>query len=123
MKSAINTGCLAALMLLTGCKTQPPLQTSQPPSDAYIRKKVVGTWRSDSTHSFKVNSHGSFVSTSEGDGRPESVLTFRGKWRVTNGWFLMTVAEADGEIADVSDVESNKVVRIDDHEWVVQGDE
>ena len=96
----------------------------QPPSDAYIRVKIVGVWRPDSTHVTTVKADGSVVCTSEGEGRPTSVLAFKGTWQVANGYLLMTVTNIDNQGVDGEDlVESNKVVRIDDHEWVAQQEE
>lgn len=120
MRTVITIGVLTVFIPLAGCIKKAASQTSRSPRDAEIRQKVVGVWKSDSTHLLTVNSDGSIVSASKGDGRPESLLTFRGRWRVTNGWLLMTVADEDGKISDLADVQSNRVVRIDDHEWVLQ---
>ena len=96
-------------LLLTGCgnKNSSSDSSATQPSDVQIRQKVVGTWKldSDPTNSLTFNSDGSASSTSDGG---------QGTWKVTNGVFICIENGPDG------DNETGKVVRIDDHELIIQ---
>ena len=109
MRNQISIGIMAFTALLTGCgnKNSSSDSSAIPPSDVQIRQKAVGTWKldSDSTNSITFNSDGSASSTIDGG---------QGTWEVTNGVFIMIENGTGG------DTETGKVVRIDDHEWILQ---
>ena len=109
MKIAICVGIIAFSALLTGCGNKegslesPAIQLS----DVQIRQKVVGTWKvdSDRTRSITFNSDGSASSTGDGG---------HGIWKVSNGVFICIEDGPDGNN------ETDKVVRIDDRELILQ---
>jgi hypothetical protein len=93
-------------MLLPADRTQP--------SDEQIRHKIVGTWTVDGDPSRTIENKpdGSFV-THEG-----TELTTEGTWRVKDGFIVATITNASRPNATL-EVESNKVVSIDDYKMVV----
>jgi hypothetical protein len=109
MKNAISIGIVTFSALLAGCGNNNSSSDSSanPPSDIQIRQKVVGTWKldSDPTNSLTFNADGSASSTSDGG---------KGTWTVTNGVFIVIENGPEG------DNETGKVVRIDDHELILQ---
>ena len=105
MKTAISIGMVALSALAAGCGNNNSSANS--PGDLQIRQKVVGTWKldSDPTNSIAFNADGTFSST---------IGPSQGTWSVSNGIFIAVENGPDG------DNETGKVVRIDDHEWVLQ---
>lgn len=103
MKSAISIMMFAAL--LAGCGHNHSSVSA--PSDAQIRQGIVGAWQSDtaSTNTVTFKSDGTLSSQND-DGK--------GTWTVTNGVLIVIEDGPDGE------ADTNKVVRIDDHECVLQ---
>jgi hypothetical protein len=93
-------------MLLPADRTQP--------SDEQIRHKIVGTWTVDGDPSRTIENKpdGSFV-THEG-----TELTTEGTWRVKDGFIVATITNASRPNATL-EVESNKVVSIDDYNMVI----
>jgi predicted Ser/Thr protein kinase len=93
-------------MLLPADRTQP--------SDEQIRHKILGTWILDDDHAKTIEHKpdGSFV-THEG-----TELTAEGTWQVKDGFIVATVTNASSPNA-ILEVESNKVVSIDDYNVVV----
>jgi major membrane immunogen (membrane-anchored lipoprotein) len=105
MKKTISVGIVALSALLSGCGKND--SSANPPDDIQIRQRIVGSWTLDSgpTNSVTYKSDGSFSST---------IGPSQGKWTITNGVFIGIENGPDG------DTETGKVVRIDDHEWIVQ---
>jgi hypothetical protein len=93
-------------MLLPADRTQP--------SDEQIRHKILGTWILDDDHAKTIEHKpdGSFV-THEG-----TELTAEGTWQVKDGFIVATMTNASSP-NDILEVESNKVVSIDDYNVVV----
>jgi major membrane immunogen (membrane-anchored lipoprotein) len=105
MKKTISVGIVALSTLLAGCGKND--SSANPPDDIQIRQRIVGSWTLDSgpTNSVTYKSDGSFSST---------IGPSQGTWTITNGVFIGIENGPDG------DTETGKVVRIDDHEWIVQ---
>lgn len=105
MKRTIITGFMALSALFAGCGKSG--SSAKTPDDIQIRQRIVGTWKleSDPTNSTTFKPDGSFSST---------IGPTQGTWTVTNGVFIGIENGPDG------DNETGKVVRIDDHEWIVQ---
>jgi hypothetical protein len=84
------------------------------PSDEQIRQKILGTWILDDDHAKTIEHKpdGSFA-THEG-----TELTAVGTWQVKDGFIVATMTSGSGPNAPL-EVESNKVVSIDDYNVVV----
>jgi hypothetical protein len=84
------------------------------PSDEQIRQKILGTWILDDDHAKTIEHKpdGSFA-THEG-----TELTAVGTWQVKDGFIVATMTSGSGPNAPL-EVESNKVVSIDDYKLVV----
>ena len=140
-QNTIILGIFTAAFLLAGCgqndptnSTTPPAQTNavppsivqpmpvaadtnQPLTDADIKQKIVGTWT--------VNDEGdkgiiTFNADGTGSG-PDAKDTnnlIKVKWSVTGGYLV--VSETDP--TDQSEGSTNKIVRLNDHEMVLDDD-
>ena len=84
------------------------------PSDAQIRRRIVGVWSLDSDP-MKVIEHkadGSYVVKGAG------VETVKGTWQVKNGYTIGTVTNASRQDGNFQ-VESNRVLRVFGDKMVV----
>jgi hypothetical protein len=98
---------------ITPGRMLPPAYPTQP-SDEQIRLKIVGIWIVDGNPSRTVENKpdGSFV-THEG-----TELTAEGTWQVKDGFIVATITNAS-RLNGTVEVESNKVVSIDDYKMVI----
>jgi uncharacterized protein (TIGR03067 family) len=103
----------ASLAPITSGRTLLPAYRRQP-SDEQIRRKILGTWTVDGDPSRTVENKpdGSFV-THEGP-----ALIAEGTLQVKDGFIVATMRNGSGPNATL-EVESNKVVSIDDYKMVV----
>ena len=114
---------ILALGLLIG---RPADEPQMPPSDDEIRQKVVGTWMVDINSvtgvsikgTVRILSDGSFVSKAIATLRGEKLkIDYEGNWRVKGGYLIETITKSDSEHTQIGKVTSDKVVRVDDHEF------
>jgi hypothetical protein len=93
----------AVSILLTAC--------SKTPSDAAIRRQIVGTWTPTSSNTMTIypDGHLKIIRTD---------YTFEGKWIVDGGYLIETLTNfpSPGVNEKVSHVLRYEIVRIDDHE-------
>ena len=106
---------LTLSLLLTAC--------GKNPSDDDIRQKLVGAWKPNSGAAdlITVNADGSVLTkyASVGTNSLRGEIE-RGTWQVHNGFVIVTSTNADGS---ASYMDSNKVIRINERECVLQDDE
>jgi predicted Ser/Thr protein kinase len=99
-------------MLLPADRTQP--------SDEQIRNKIVGTWTCDWDHSRTVENKPDASYVCKFTINVTNEVTHEGTWRVEDGFIVMTMTNASWPDA-MLEVESNKLVSIDDYKMVVLG--
>jgi hypothetical protein len=115
---------LVALVLIAGCKRPSDLATS---FDQVMQQKLAGVWVRNRT----LKSGGEIVSTLEmtRDGAYTGIKTFskptpdglsrieaRGRWRIEDGFLIMTLTTTSLTNAGVSEKSRLRIVRLDDHE-------
>jgi len=81
------------------------------PSDASIRRQLVGTWMPTSSNTVTVRSDGSYKDVHTNG-------TIEGTWRVDGGVWTLTITNISGTFAGVrvGQVSSFEVVQISKHE-------
>ena len=116
-------------VLQTNTPVPPPVMkpgsdAAAPLGDDAIRNKIVGVWKPDPASDYAdeldnvtVSSDGTTTIKLKGQGGSPGE-TSTATWQVTAGVFVVTMTNDDGTL----DIESNKVVRVNDHEWVFQED-
>ena len=118
MKNTISLGIMAATILLAGCGKKD--NSSLMPDDAVIRQKIVGTWKLNpdpkTTALLTVNSDGTLLGKDDSTPGGEVV---GGTWKVTNGYFIVTMTNKN---SPEPEIETNLVVQLNDHEWVMEDD-
>lgn len=77
---------LALSLLLAGC--------SKPPSDAHIRRHIVGTWSPTSSHTVTIFPNGSLKVL-----HPDATL--EGTWTVDDGFVTETITNITGSLPGV----------------------
>ena len=137
MKTILNTCIFAVALLLAGCDQNSnspnvpiasPSNTPSvkiepgdlPASDAAIRETIVGTWKpetdsdaADEVDKVTINPDGTvsiLMKPEDPDSKGETNIA---AWRAGGGFFVVTMTNDDGTL----DVESNQLVRLNEHDW------
>ncbi|HEX3798622.1 MAG TPA: hypothetical protein VH413_07970 [Verrucomicrobiae bacterium] len=130
MRKQIWAVLFVAMILGVASAMAAPTGDGRPP-DEDIRKKIVGEWHADITKtnfsahaSDKFEAEGKYSSTAELEiGVRHVTISVEGKWEVKDGMLKETITKSSNpEYPPIGLVTNDKVVRIDDKEFVYQDD-